>query len=328
MKRAALAALIPLMSTAQTIETIDGVRVLKLRDAARNMEVAIAEIGCMAYEFKVNGKNVFWTPFTSPGELKTKPQLAGNPVLAPWANRIEGDAYWVNGKKYVVNDALGNIRRDGNKNPIHGLLMFSDKWRISESGCEIDFSRYPDLMAQFPFAHVMSIQYRLRQGSLEVLTSLRNNSMDPMPAGIGYHPYFKIHDAPRDQWKVHLAAKDHMLLSKTLIPTGQVEPVKTADLSLAGTQLDDVYTSLIRGPDGQAHFSVAGVKEKITVSYGPKYPVAVVYAPQGRDFICFEPMSGPTNAFNLFHAGVWKDLAMIPPGGQWSESFTITPSGF
>ena len=27
--------------------------------------------------------------------------------------------------------------------------------------------------------------------------------------------------------------------------------------------------------------------------YGPKYPVAVVYSPNGRDFICFEPMTGP-----------------------------------
>jgi aldose 1-epimerase len=56
--------------------------------------------------------------------------------------------------------------------------------------------------------------------------------------------------------------------------------------------------------------------------------VAVVYAPPGRNFICFEPMSGITNAFNLQQAGLYHDLQSIPPGGRWEESFWIRPSGF
>jgi aldose 1-epimerase len=64
------------------------------------------------------------------------------------------------------------------------------------------------------------------------------------------------------------------------------------------------------------------------VTYGPKYTVAVVYAPPGKSFICFEPMSGITDAFNLAHAGVYKELQSIPPGGHWRESFWISPSGF
>jgi aldose 1-epimerase len=45
--------------------------------------------------------------------------------------------------------------------------------------------------------------------------------------------------------------------------------------------------------------------------------VAVVYAPSGKDFICFEPMSAPTNAFNL---GMQQSVA---PGEVWRESFWI-----
>jgi aldose 1-epimerase len=54
----------------------------------------------------------------------------------------------------------------------------------------------------------------------------------------------------------------------------------------------------------------------------------VVYAPPGRDFICFEPMTGITNAMNLAHAGKYKDLQTVPPGGKWKESFFIVPAGF
>jgi aldose 1-epimerase len=97
---------------------------------------------------------------------------------------------------------------------------------------------------------------------------------------------------------------------------------------LQGVQLDDVFSNLVRGPDGRARFWVEGKKERITVTYGPKYQVAVVYAPPGREYICFEPMAAITNAFSLAHAGIYKELQSIPAGGQWKESFWVTPTGF
>jgi aldose 1-epimerase len=99
-------------------------------------------------------------------------------------------------------------------------------------------------------------------------------------------------------------------------------------VTLAGVALDDVMSGLVRGESGRAEFSVEGAKQKISVLYGPKYPVAVVYAPAGRDFICFEPMSGPTNAFNLHHAGKYPELQSIAPGAKWRESFWVVASGF
>jgi galactose mutarotase-like enzyme len=50
--------------------------------------------------------------------------------------------------------------------------------------------------------------------------------------------------------------------------------------------------------------------------------------PAGRDFMCFEPMSAITNAFNLAHAGVYHELESIPPRGSWQESYWIKPGGF
>ncbi len=39
-------------------------------------------------------------------------------------------------------------------------------------------------------------------------------------------------------------------------------------------------------------------------------------------------MAGITNALNLAHKGVYKELQYIKPGGTWQESFWIKPSGF
>src|SRR5262249_37167729 len=127
--------LLPLMAQAANYSVrktnIDGVDVVLLADAARKTEVAIApSIGNMAYELKVNGKNAFWFPFHSAAELREKPTLCGNPFLAPWANRIDQDAFYANGRKYLLNPDAGNLRRDQHQKPIHGVLNFSPAWKL------------------------------------------------------------------------------------------------------------------------------------------------------------------------------------------------------
>jgi aldose 1-epimerase len=343
MKTAAFTLMLPLMTQAANYSArkaqVDGIEVVQLSDAAYHTEVSIApSIGNMAYEIKVNGKNILWFPFKSPAELRAKPTFCGIPFLAPWANRLDGDAYWANGKKYQLNASLGNFRRDSNQHPIHGLLNYSPEWVLTAAAADgksawavsrLDFGKHPDLMAQFPFAHTITMTYRLSDGSVEVETAIDNQSADPMPVAVGFHPYFHLDDAPRDQWKVHLGARDHLTLSNQLIPTGESKPMAFADpLPLAGVQLDDVFSNLVRGADGTAQLWVEGARQKITVVYGPKYTVAVVYAPPGRDYVCFEPMSAITNAFNLAHAGVYRDLQTIAPGAQWKASFTIKAFGF
>ena len=39
-------------------------------------------------------------------------------------------------------------------------------------------------------------------------------------------------------------------------------------------------------------------------------------------------MAAVTNAFNLAHEGKYAELQSIAPGGRWSETFRIVPSGF
>ena len=315
---------------------VDGVGVVRLVDGARNVELAVAPaIGNTAFEWKVRGRNYLYFPYTEgPAEFARRPKFCGVPFLAPWANRIQGDSYWANGKHYLLNPGLGNLNLDGNKNPIHGLLAYSDLWKVAEAKADdtsasltsrLEFWKHPDLMAQFPFPHTLTMTYRLRNGVVEIHTALENHGAAPMPVGIGYHPYFRLHDAHRDDWHVHLAARDHLALNAQLIPTGESKPLEFADPhSLSTGQLDDVFANLVRDADGLARFYVEGGRERITVTYGPKYTVAVVYAPKGQDFICFEPMAAITNAFNLAHAGIYKDLQSIPPGDSWTESFWLS----
>jgi len=318
--------------------TVDGIEVVQLADAAHKTQVSIIpSIGNMAYEMKVDGANVFWWPYKSLADFKAKPGFAGNPFLGPWANRLDQDAFYANGRKYTLNPNLGNVRRDEFQHPIHGFLSYVP-WQATSVGSDtnsawvsskLEFWKHPEWMAQFPFAHNLVMTYRLHDGTLEVKLIIENFAAEPMPLSIGFHPYFTVPDTPRDQWTVHVAAREHVRLSDQLIPTGQTDAIGLPDpYPLGGGQLDDVFSALQRDAKGRATFWVRGVKQRVSVVYGPNYSVAVVYAPRGKDFICFEPMTAITNAMNLAHAGLYASLPYVPAGGRWEESFWIRPEGF
>jgi aldose 1-epimerase len=298
---------------------------VQLEDAARQTVVAIAPLaGNLTREMTVKGHNVL-------GPL-------GIPFMGPWANRLDEQAFYANGKRYAFDMALGNVR---GAHPIHGFLSAA-RWEVVEAKADatsawvtsrLEFFRQPDWMAQFPFAHTLEMTHRLQDGALEILVQLHNLSAEPMPIAVGFHPYFQVADAPRDAWTIALGARTEWVLSPDKIPTGETRPIEQRfpdprAAVLRDHDLDHVFGDLVRDPSGRATMSVAGTSQKIDVIFGQNYRAAVVYAPKGRDFICFEPMAGITDALNLAQRGLYKDLQHVPPGGTWQERFWIRPIGF
>ena len=119
---------------------------------------------------------------------------------APWANRLDEQAFYANGKKYAFDMELGNVR---GAHPIHGFLSAASQWEIVEAKADahsawvtsrLEFFRQPAWMAQFPFAHTIEMTHRLQDGALEVTAALHNLSAEPMPVAIGFHPYFTLSD--------------------------------------------------------------------------------------------------------------------------------------
>jgi aldose 1-epimerase len=267
--------------------------------------------GNNARSFKVDGREYIWTP-----DPWHAPTLAGVPLLGPWANRIDGLSYNANGNRYLLNPSLGNLRMDANHLPIHGLLLFASEWRVvhqdtSSVTSRLEFWRNPKWMAQFPFAHAIEITHRLRGTTLEIETAIENLCEEPIPLCIGYHPYFRL-DSPRDEWRVHIAAREQVGLNEKLIPTPERKPA-TRDVVLKGISLDTVFTNLT----GEA-FTIESRDQRLAIRFGPKYPVAIVYSPIDKPFICVEPMTALTNAFNAT-----DPIPHVSPNETWRESFWI-----
>ena len=333
---------LPLMAIAQNYtaeKTSDhGVDIVRLTDKAAGVEVSVApSIGNRVYEMKVHGGNILYLGADDVGKLKEKPGLSGIPFLAPWANRMADGGFWANGKKYTFNSDLGSMRISSIGIAMHGMLMSSPLWTVTEVKADqkaawvtsrFEFWKYPELMANWPFAHEYEMTYRLSGGALEVITTVINKSAEPMPLALGYHPYYNLPGVARDQAVAHIPAKTAVVTDSRLVATGEMKPMDLPDPTpLANRTLDNGYTDLIRDAQGRATFSIEGAGKKIEVTYGPKWIVAVVWEPANQNFICFEPMAGITNGVNLAHEGKYKDLQMLAPGATWKESFWVKASG-
>ena len=53
-------------------------------------------------------------------------------------------------------------------------------------------------MTQWPFAHTITMTYRVSEGALEVRTRLDNTGSEPMPVVIGFHPIYELPDGNRE----------------------------------------------------------------------------------------------------------------------------------
>jgi aldose 1-epimerase len=320
--------------------TDQAVDIVRLEDSARGVEVSVVpSIGNRAYELKVHGKNLLYFP----KEIAAFKESGGRgfngvPFLAPWGNRIAGGGFWANGKRYAFNPALGNLNISPNGIAIHGMLTASPLWEVTEVAANstsahvtsrLEFWRYPELMANWPFAHAYEMTYTLTESGLEVTTSIKNLSAEPMPVVIGYHPYFNIPDVPRYEWSIHIPARKHVEMDSDLVATGEMTDSRLTDeVSLKERTFDDGYTDLSRDAAGFAIFSVRAADKKIEVVYGPKYKVALVFAPPKQNFLCFEPMAAITNAVNLAHEGKYDQLQSVAANATWKESFWVRFAGF
>jgi aldose 1-epimerase len=322
--------------------------VVQLQDSVRKTVVSILpSVGNIVFEMRVKGQNVLRWPYASLEEFKSRPGLNGLPLLAPWANRLDEQAFYANGKRYAFDMSIGNVR---GAIPIHGFLSQAAGWQLVEMRADassawvtsrLDFYKQPAWMKQFPFAHTIEVTHRLRDGSLEVQTTLVNMSAEPMPVSIGFHPYFQLTDSARDDWTISVPARTRWLLGPNKVPIGSTEAIERfmqtpQKAALKDYDLDDVFGDLVRDDRGRATVTVRGRQQRLDVVMGPKWRALVIYSPLSSSpsagasphFICFEPMAGITDAMNLAERRLYNELQYVQPGSAWRESFWIRTGGF
>jgi len=266
--------------------------VITLADTTARMNVAVVSSMGKAWQIQVNGQNLVRTSASLEAFLANS-GLNGMPLLAPFANRLDETAFYANGKKYNFDLELGNVR---GPIPGTGFVNGSKAWQLvgfkadaksAWVACRLDFYKIPQFMKQFPFAHTITITYRVSEGALEVRTRLDNLSIEPMPAVIGYHPIYELPDGNRDDWTVSVDARTHWIEIPQRLPTGETQPIESffsADRDRTAIRLknyaliDDVFTDLIRDANGRATMRLMYNGKELDETLGPKFKTVLLWS--------------------------------------------------
>jgi galactose mutarotase-like enzyme len=252
----------------------------------------------------------------------------GIPLLHPWANRLDGLEYEVEGIAVRLDPGRSPVRLDPNGLPIHGLATASRHWVVTSADADagaatlsarLAFADHPELLAGFPFPHELLVEVSLAGSVLALKTTLRPTGDVPVPVAFGYHPYLRLPGEPREEWRVTLPVRSHAELDGRGIPTGAAEDVSVPTAPLGDRVYDDLYPRL----DDEPVFALEGAVRRLEVRFERGYPVAQVYAPEGQDFVCFEPMTAPTDA--LARGG--PQLPLAEPGDEFTAGFSIAVRG-
>lgn len=166
-------------------------------------------------------------------ELESVLDAASFP-LVPFVNRIRGGCFEFRGRQVRLAPNMA-----GDPNPLHGQGWTSE-WRTeskSEAQAVLVFDHEP---GEWPWAYQASQHVRLVGDSLCLRLTCLNTSDEPMPCGLGMHPYFSCGPETRIQTSVD----DVWTVDDQVLPVEKGPAVGCFDISdspVCGRGLDNGY---------------------------------------------------------------------------------------
>ncbi len=314
-----------------------GFDIYSIEQEGKAVAEIVPDLGNNCYAFRVSDGNYWFHLIDSPPDLDTleqRPTAFGNPILFPFPNRIRSGKWEFEGKTYQFD------KQPNSPTTIHGLLLNRpykvDEHVVSKNGarlvCSLNSQDFPDISRQYPFPFKIEITYTIEDAVLTMDVVIKNTGKSNMPMGFGIHPYFRVGiTAKTDASKAVITVPAHKYweLDDVLVPTGIQKDV-TGTLGLRNGQpfselkLDHVFTD-VQLVDGVSRCTI----ENKDTGYGmvmesdAQFRELVVYTPPGRDAICFEPYTCPTNAINLEANGIPAGVIVLAPDETFSATVKV-----
>lgn len=298
---------------------------IELRSGSRRASVAPHIGGALAafYDVTEEGAALHWLRPASAEALAARDPLgmASFPLL-PYCNRLRDARFSFQGREI-------DLSADGNPfaHALHGHA-WRRPWLVgvrTESMVELHFAHAPgDAPGHgWPFRYEASQRIELSEAGLLVTITARNLDKQPMPFGMGHHPYYPRTAATRivaharamwhatpDLLPTHLGA--HPAVTALASPTGMSADAFDLDNNFAGWS----RTATIVWPDEG---------RRVTLQADAPFDHMVIYAPAAHPAaLCVEPVSNTADFLNLDASEADVGGCVLRPGQQIASRFGWT----
>jgi len=225
--------------------------------------------------------------------------------LIPFANRIRGGCFTFRDRTIRLEPNMA-----GDPSPLHGQ-GWTSAWSVEAAGKSEAVLSFRHEPGEWPWAYEARQHFRLAADSLHLTLECRNRSEEPMPCGLGFHPYFPC--GP-ETW-IRTEVTKVWAVDEKILPVAVEAPVgrfAIADDPVCGRGLDNGYG----GWAGRALLSDPGRPFAIEMS-SPRARYFQLYSPPDGGFIAAEPVGHANAALNAPEEE-WAELGIrvLAPGEE------------
>lgn len=206
--------------------------------------------------------------------------------LVPFVNRVRGGAFGFRGRTIR---SRRNMPPD--PSPIHGHGWQAPWHTVATSAARAEL-RFHHPAGDWPWEYEARLVYQLDPGGLAVLLTCRNLSGEPMPCGLGLHPYYTC-DATT---VLDTAVECAWTVDEDVLPVAQVPAEGRFDLrnrAICGQDLDNGFG----GWSGRADIVWRGEAARLRLS-SPDACFFQVYSPASGGLFVAEPVQHANAALN------------------------------
>ena len=276
--------------------SVDLDRRVVLKRGALELELA-PELGGAVAAYRWRGENGSVALFRETPDGATDVLQTGCFPLVPYCNRVRDGRFAFRGREVRLSPNL-----PPQPHPLHGQ-GWREPWSVEEHGeasCALAFE-HP--AGEWPWRYQARQTFTLDQEGLKVVLACRNLSNDPMPCGLGFHPFF---DAPADTvlnaevtavWTVD----DEIMPVERVAASGRYSLVARP---IARAGLDNGYDGWTGEATVEWPARQAGVR--IRCREARRFQV---YAPEAQAVLCAEPVTNANDAFR-YPEEEWPDLGV------------------
>jgi aldose 1-epimerase len=246
---------------------------------------------------------------------RASPRRFGLWPLVPFCNRAFG-AVMLDGTRRIalpVNDpATGSC--------IHGF-GWQAEWRVKRQGEDRALLVHERGGADDPYAYRAEMALALDAGGLRISLSVENRTYQPLPFGIGLHPWFPAADGT----SLRMRNDAELALGPGYRATGVRKfhdggPYATGPLFQ--NEVETAHSFI--GWDGAAVIETPSQGLAIHVAASESLLCPVVWAPPQADFLCLEPQSHGIGAPSERPASEATPMARLKPGESLSGWMRIS----
>ncbi|MEA3010632.1 MAG: aldose 1-epimerase [Sphingomonadales bacterium] len=266
----------------------------------------ISSFNCCAVSV---GNVAIFRPTKAGASLPT--ELASFP-LVPFVNRIRGGTFSFRGRRVTL---ARNMPPD--PSPLHGQ-GWRAPWEVERLGSDSAKLVYRHAPGEWPWAYEARQTFDLDEGGLSLVLACTNLSDEPMPCGLGQHPFFLC----TPQTRLDTGVDTVWTINEHVLPIEQVPATGAYDLRerlVCGQGLDHGFG----GWSGRAVVTDPDLPFRIEMS-SPDAHFFQLYSPASGGIFVAEPVSHANAALNEPEED-WARLGLrvLDPGTTMSLTMRV-----